>query len=173
MGPAAASAATALERLLKDEEFSVRLAAAEALTKVRPGHSGAVKTIVEAVRKSVGDDSLAAVYAVAELGPPGKDAVRDLIRLLRVNLYEETEFRNACALAITRMGAAAVPALIAALGDKDEGHRMAVVVLLGRIGPQARPSVPKLLERLEDENGEVAWEAMQSVVAIMWPHAGD
>ena len=70
--------------------------------------------------------------------------------------------------AMGHMGRAAVPHLIAALGDTDPNRRRALVNALAQIGPEAEEAVPALTELLSDTDGPVrsgAAYALQSIGA--------
>jgi len=78
--------------------------------------------------------------------------------------------RNAAAYEISGMGpaaAAAVPALIEALGDDAPAVRFPVTVALGEIGPAAKDAVPRLMQMMEEEiNDEIASAARRAVRRI-------
>jgi HEAT repeat protein len=60
---------------------------------------------------------------------------------------------------------AAVPALVAALGIKDEGVRAAAARLLGRFGPA--PGVVEALTRaLDDASNDVRQAAAEALLAV-------
>jgi HEAT repeat protein len=53
--------------------------------------------------------------------------------------------------ALTRLGKAAVPALLGALRDPDPDHRRSAIWVLRDIGPEAHDAAPALVEALRDE----------------------
>ena len=55
-----------------------------------------------------------------------------------------------------RIGARAVPALTAVLGDGDPDIRSRAALVLGRIGPAAKDAVPSLIAVLRNKGGPVA-----------------
>jgi hypothetical protein len=100
---------------------------------VRALQSGDVATAEEAGR------------ALARLGAPA-------VPPLTAELQRGSQI---AAWALGEMGPAAkdaVPALIAALGDKEKHMRAAALRALGKIGPSARPAVPALLLVLQNEH---------------------
>jgi hypothetical protein len=64
----------------------------------------------------------------------------------------EAEQRTVAVLAVARVRSPAVPLLLALLADESQAAdtRRAVVVALGQLGPVALPSVPRLVELVED-----------------------
>jgi HEAT repeat protein len=61
---------------------------------------------------------------------------------------------------------AIVPALIQALGDKNENVRQAAAVALGEIGPEAKEAVPALTQMLEDEDKDVRQYTVEALREI-------
>jgi HEAT repeat protein len=80
-----------------------------------------------------------ALWAVGELGDRAKEAAADLVAILGENLS-----RDAAASALTRIGKPAVPELIKGLRSKDLFVRQRCAIVLGEIGPDARPALPLL-----------------------------
>jgi HEAT repeat protein len=78
--------------------------------------------------------------------------------------------RNAAAYEIASMGpaaAAAVPALIEALGDPDPAVRFPVTVALGEMGPAAKAAVPRLQQMMFEEiNDEITAGARRAIRRI-------
>jgi HEAT repeat protein len=63
-------------------------------------------------------------------------------------------------------GAAAVPALIAALEDQDAEVRIFAAEALGEIGPEAKEAVPTLIAALKDPDAHVPASATYALVRI-------
>ena len=79
--------------------------------------------------------------------------------------------RNAAAYAISGMGAEgkpAVPALVAALTNKDEVNtvRYPILVALREIGPEAKEAVPAITPFVDDRNDEISAMARKAIKAI-------
>src|SRR5690606_25019878 len=94
-----------------------------------------------------------AVLATAALGPAAKDAVPDLLHVLRnddIGLLEVT-----VAVALGKIGTRAVPALRAALADDNGRVRRGAAYALGLIGPNAYKAVPDLTKALQDREALV------------------
>ncbi|HWA16378.1 MAG TPA: HEAT repeat domain-containing protein [Gemmatimonadales bacterium] len=79
--------------------------------------------------------------------------------------------RNVAAYAISGMGAQgkpAVPALVAALSNKDEVNtvRYPILVALREIGPEAKEAIPAIEPFLDDRNEEISAMARKAIKAI-------
>lgn len=88
-----------------------------------------------------------ALCALQELGPEAAPALPDLIAALS---DADLGFRTHTVLALVGIGADAVSPLLEALATPDEDLRKAIVVTLGRLGPQAAPAVPALTALLDE-----------------------
>jgi len=145
-------------------DWSVREAAAEALLKI-----GTPAVPALSVRAHAGED--AAHNALQALGHPALDlpqAVAQvaaqgawgvLIRALPNDKVHE---------AVAGLGTLAVPALIQALGDRDEDVRCAAAEALAKIGT---PAVPALIQALGDSDNSVRRAACEALGAIGDPQA--
>ena len=105
---------------------------------------------------------LRAAYA---LKGAGSAAVPGLTRLLRDDSQEPR--RNACH-ALSAIGEAAVEPLIDSLqrGDAAAHERAEAAEILGDIGLAARPAVPALTRRLQDESVEVRAQAAEALGTV-------
>jgi hypothetical protein len=83
---------------------------------------------------------LAAVTALADLGPKAKEAIPDLVNLLKV---KNEDLRLNSSIALGKIGKAAVADLVKALRDKDPDTRYYAVWALGWIGPDARAGLDR------------------------------
>lgn len=157
LGSGGAWALAALLGALKDGDSEVRMHAAEALGRIGAAQEKSalraqpVPGLLEAFR----DDSVQVRSAAARaLGWIVPDAVPGLIAALR---DEEMQVRSAAAWVLEQIGeqygqaaARAVPPLLAALDDPDEGVRWYAVGALGVLrDPRA---VPRLVRLLDDED---------------------
>ena len=129
-------AISALRRALKDEDASVRLAAAEALgTLARPGRPAA-----EDLTTTLGDDDqnvrFAAARALLRVGEGTEAALRTLSDLLADPALVPA--RNLVTQAMTAAGAPGEDALLRVIGamlaDPDEGARLDAVDVLPALG---------------------------------------
>jgi len=110
-----------------------------------------------------GERRVAAIQAIAALGPEAKSAVEPLVALLA---DADAETKGHVAMALGRIGpdaAAALPSLIAAAGDTDANVRQNVVEALGRIGAQDPGVVPALAAALRDDDYNVVLFAITAL----------
>ena len=70
------------------------------------------------------------------------------------------------ATALLGFGAAALPALTAALADANTEVRGGALHVLARLGPAAESATPDLLKTLQDEEADVRWAAARALGAI-------
>lgn len=140
IGSDASEATPALVKALSDADPHVRRAAIEALHNIRPNP----ETIVDALQKALEDpDPAVGVTALNCLTDLGEAAVPTLSKAL-----ENPKTRYWAALGVGELGAdgkAAVPALIAALEDKDGQVQREVLLALGKMGEYAAPGVPQII----------------------------
>ena len=122
---------------LRDEDPSVRGAAAEALVKIG---SPAVPQLIEAL-KDEGSYVRWAARALGEIKDPR--AVPQLIEALK---DEVSEVREWAAGALVSIGSPAVPHLNEALKDKDKSVRQGAAYALGKIGDKS--AITPLKEQL-------------------------
>jgi hypothetical protein len=108
-----------------------------------------------------------AINALASIGPEAKAAIPALGELVRNYTgpdYAAQRIILPALIALGEIGLAAMPTLIEAFGDKDEGIRdRAQFILVKQIGQAA---VPALIEALGDENPDVRRAAATALGSI-------
>jgi HEAT repeat protein len=143
LGPDAKDASTSLLEKLEDPEVQVRAAALGALVSV----DAPSKLIVPRIEKSLNDPSpvvrLAAAQLVPKLGEEGRHLNVAVIGKLNDS---DPGVRRGILDALGPEQAGAVPALLPMLDNAE--LRPPVLKALGRMGANARPAVPKLIEIL-------------------------
>ncbi len=156
IGPPAGVAVPALIRALDDEEFFVRETAAKALGYLGPAAEPAVPALIDVLGDHRSFIRETAAQSLGYVGPRAKQAVLPLARALR-----DQHLGPVAARALSRIGVAAVPALIEALDDENARVRKNAALALGQIGPLASASIPKLIDALHDDAwllpGSAAW----------------
>ena len=163
---------------LKDEDAKTRLEAAESLGSIGPAAAAAVPaliTLLKDERKVLIAEAVQAEWGFeADYTPEVRRcAVEALGRIgpaampaLLNALGDQEEGVRRCAVeALGRIGPAAMPALLNALGDQEEGVRRRAVEALGRIGPAAMPA---LLNALGDQEEGVRGCAAEALVEMRW-----
>jgi HEAT repeat protein len=122
-----------------------------------------------AVVDDVGLSSDRRVKAVEDLGRIDLPIARKAIEKFLLEA-EDPRVRAAAAAVLGGMGnAAAVPALVAALRDREEEVRGEVISALGMIGPAARPAVPALTGIVRSGRHMFYTKAVEALIAIGCP----
>ena len=162
IGPGAGTAAPALRAMLGDEQAVIRAAAAEALGGISPA---AVPALIQALQDPEKEVRQAAVSALGEVGAEAAAAVPDLVALLP----QDGPRGLHVVFPLSRIGPAAVPALIQALRGRDTDVRSRAAQVLGLIGPEAQAAAPTLVEVLRDPEARVRVRAAEA----LWQVAQD
>ncbi len=154
LGPMAVS--PLIERLTH-KDARVRTRAAIALGRIGPPARGALTALLHASVDSLNEVRPAARKALEQIDPswPNQEGIVGVIPVLTAKLGDgKTPVAQAAAEVLTRMGALAVPGLIAVLEDSAPGSEprwMWAARALGWLGPEARNAVPALIRRLASE----------------------
>lgn len=168
-GPAAKLAVPALTKLLDDTSPEVKLEAALALVGVDAAHGpAAVPALTQGLKLN---EALAAraAKALADIGPPAKAALPDLLAKFDA---KNAHLRLYAAEAAARIDPAhapkAVEVLVALL--KDKKHQSSMVrsyglAALKHIGPSAKPALPALTDLLKDD-GPFHFDVAAAMLAI-------
>ena len=166
-GPAAREALPALRAVMKGRNRSLRATAAYAVWKIDGSVDEPVETLVTVLGKSNEHRShVEAAEWLSRIGPPAKNAVPALCRMLRKG-DEDTRAKAAEALAaIHGRPDVAVPALVAALGDERWLVRSYAGHALQAFGADATSAIPALRGALGDKEGLVAVSAAAALCAI-------
>jgi HEAT repeat protein len=143
LGHAALPAAPELRALLADPDDSVRHAAAYAVGRL--GEGGAV-LLPELARMVRDGPEKGRASAAGALGAFGEAAARHLVPHLAA---KDGGLRRACAQSLTRIGAAAVPAIAEALVEGDAAFRPEAATVLGKM--KALPALVELLQHAQPE----------------------
>jgi HEAT repeat protein len=162
IGAGAKDAVPYLKKALKEPEPQrVRDVAAIALGKIGAGAKDAVPALIEAFKKDP-EDSVRS-YAVAAVGEIGASGVREAVPVLIDALKDVDVFEVSVVMALEKVGAAAVPDLIAALSNGDPRIRRGAADALGRIGESTKEAVPQLIELLKDSDENVRHVAAEDL----------
>jgi HEAT repeat protein len=160
-----------LKKALKDEEPWVRRNAALALGKLGPDAADlARKEVFDALDDADADVRLAALEALANLGPPARDELPALLSIL----HESARRRQAkvslhVARSLARLGPEAkdaVPDLRTLLKSDEREVRLQAIQTLRKIGPEARKAAPELIEHLKDADKSLRLPAAFALTAV-------
>ena len=105
-----------------------------------------------------------AINALMQAGPEARSASTALLALL--GDQEATLLHPLAIVALTRIGPEALPALQHGLTSDNGGIRSGVALVLGRLGPMARPAVPALIKAVTDADTSVRQLAVQALGRI-------
>ncbi len=153
LGAKAVAAKEALRRGLRDEDRGARIAAAEALWSVSGKADEAVPVLRSILQASGGWLSQSrALDALAEIGPPAKAAVPELMEYLKSN---DADVVTSSAAALGKIGPgskSAIPALTARLKSSDNQYtRVCIAQALWRID-RYEESLQVLQDALKNSN---------------------
>ena len=160
-GTLAAPAIPDLISALDDPEPKMRARAAYLLGSIGPAAKEAVPALIRLLRnpcEALNRKTCTYVFdgaatALVQIVPDRLAIIPELISCLRNN---PDRYRPGFASAIETIGAAAIPAIIDLLKDKDRNIRLAAVDSLSRFETEGRSAVPALIDALRsDDDGEV------------------
>jgi HEAT repeat protein len=162
-GSSAAPAEEALRGLIKDKDRALVLASTQAVMRIRPEKAREVFPLLVQQRERDGDhrirDLLQLIDKIYEISR--EEAEREHLKMLteelrRPNKKEYVDLLHLdAALRLAALGSKAQPAtgnLVKALDDDSVLVRGQVLLALARIGPEAKPAVPRLTEFYKDRD---------------------
>lgn len=145
----------AISRLASHEKSAVRVAALNALSSIEKDPQQLIGRMMEALDDSDWEVRQSAGVALGKLGPDAKSAVPKLFGMLKSDLdkgYADSSLKEINAAPVE-----AVPLLMEKIDSEDRKEAFYAVSLLGKIGPPAAESLPKLeakLTKLMEEMGK-------------------
>ena len=122
--------------------------------------------VVDFVRQLQSQNVDVRLSAVKALARIGPEAKEAVPALIAALKDKDDGVRSFAAEALGRIGKEAVPALIVALKDQNAGVRNSAVYTLGRIGPEAKEVVPALIAALKDKDDGVRSFAAEALGRI-------
>ena len=143
----------ALSKAMENPDAEVRAKVVEALTNFGRDAEPAVAALLQSLTKTVETDLQKEIaYTLGEIGPAAKDAVPQLIELIKSRKDPEGFLNVNAAEALGKIGPAAamaVPALIAALKSDDVRLPTVAAEGLGNIGAEAKTAITALIEAMK------------------------
>ena len=171
--PAIAADVAVLSQELGAPNIAVRRDAAFSLEAMGAGAKDALPALIRALDDADKQVWSFSISAIANLGPDAKDAIPVLIDGLgnRRSRGRDRDRRQAVtrsAFALSKIGAAAIPALTDALKSDDSGMRAGAAKALAGMGRDAAPAIPALLANLGGDE-EMRRETTEALGAIGEP----
>ncbi len=169
LGPEAKNAVPALNKIVEQDDYTLKILAAKTLRKIGPAAKDAVPQLIKALQYPRYDVQLEAMNALVAIG---KEAVPNLGNALKEMNPDQKEWALSALKEIGPAAKDAVPQLVEALDDPISSTRMQAVRALGAIGPAARnnQSLGKLIELHKNESSEdrkrVISQAIKDITAL-------
>ncbi|MBD2216764.1 HEAT repeat domain-containing protein [Calothrix sp. FACHB-1219] len=147
-----------LIKLLEDEDYSVRIIAAEALGEIKSEQ--AIPGLIKLLEDEDSDVRIIAAKALGEI--KSEQAIPGLIKLLE---HEDSDVRSRAAEALVKIKSEqAIPGLIKLLEDEDSSVRITAAYHLKKI--KSEQAIPGLIKLLEDEDSSVRSRAAEALGEI-------
>lgn len=146
-------------RLSRMEDMSRRTAVTQALAAVGPAARTAVPALLEWLK--IPNDNYLIGLEMQLLRSEDGPALMALLdhpqaRMPALDLLQQ----------LRPQGVAPTPALVRLIDDPDEQIRRKAFLVLGGLGPSARPAVPRLLEAARGTNFRARYQALRALGAI-------
>jgi HEAT repeat protein len=143
-----------LTAALGDKDTAVRIAAARALWHIRREAEPLLPVLTTALRDAKA--GWQAIFLLGEIGPEAAAAIPSLIVALKQEkVPRPLRMPPSSAIALGKVGIAAVPELLECLRDAQPRVRASAAIALGFVGPKAKAAVPALAKLLADHAPEV------------------
>ena len=166
-GPEAKSVTPKLFEMLNDEDTEVRRKVIHALVAISPEDPEVTMKLIERLGFE-GESKHIVIHSFAKIGPYAEPAVPNLIDILMWN--ESPALQTDAAYALGHIGPVAfqaIPALIKALDDTDDGLRWNAATSLGLIGYSSEEAITALQKTADnDANDEVRMVAADAIEKI-------
>jgi len=161
IGPAANAAAGALSKAVKDPALEIRANAVAAFAKIESDP----KQVLPILEGALDDSSLSvrkvAAEALARFGDSAEEVLPKLFALLK-----SEEDRPMALDALRQVRVKSVSLLTETLSNSDPSVRLFACEALGRLGPQAKESIPALKKALNDDYDVVRRQARMALRRI-------
>jgi HEAT repeat protein len=167
--PRVADTPEAWAERLEDRDARLRRAAAQALGRLGPAAAGAVPGLLGAAVDPDAAVRKAAAEALSAVDPdwPGRGACGEAIpSLLRALDSSTADVWKTAAALLTRLGRAAVPALIDELRWGGDTRQTMAARIVARLGPDAADAVPHLIKPLGSEHTHLRQAAVEALAGI-------
>jgi HEAT repeat protein len=149
---------------IKDDNAGVKSQGLELLLQADPKNKDVLPLVLEMLQAPATRQS--AVGLLGRLGPAAREAVPDLVDLLKGG---DQNLRMQALHALSGIGSGAgeaVPALVEVLRDPNPSMRQQAAFTLLRIGPAARRAGPALLRALDDKEPNVRQTVLSCLSSV-------
>lgn len=154
-----------LKRLIVDPEPRVKVQAARALWRQTGETNEALPVLVGQLHDY--EVHWQAALALGDMGPAAEAAIPALLDALeREAVHRPARTPASAAVALARMGPAAVPGLVRLLRHDKAWVRLGAATALAGHGPDARPAFDGLLAMLTEPDGETRMVAAAALAAM-------
>lgn len=142
------------------------------LMKLGPKAKEALPALIKSLDDSDKQVWSNSVSAIAAIGPDATEAIPALIDDLDSKKgrgqrgFDKNQALFRSAYALTRIGPAAIPPLIQALGGDDAALRAGAAKALGGMGPAAKEAIPALVSNLKHGDNDVQREVIDALSLI-------
>ena len=152
IGQEAQIAISDLLPLLQDNSARIRKAAAISLAQIDPKSEAVIESIVRSVKDDDTDVRCGIAHALGCIGPVTADVIPALMLLLA---DARMLVQDSASQSLRGIGRPAVPALIKALEDADQGFRLRVARVLAKIGPVKSSQDREIIEFFGDAVADI------------------
>ncbi len=184
---------TDLAVALKDDEASIRISAAHAISKAGPRALPVQKDLLEALSDRDKEVRRNVIEALAAIGPDNGQPLIDALKSRNSNVKEgaakvigrysslillgkdelvkhmsdsNVKVRLAVSDALARAGAEIVPTMIRQLKSSNASRKSSAARILGNIGKDAEAAIPELQKLLRSNDSVVKEEARKAIAKI-------
>jgi len=157
---------------LANGDVPARREASYQLANLGPKAKEAVPALIKALDDQDKQVWVNAIAAIAAIGPDAKEAIPALVEDLDSKKgkgqrsYYKDQILIRSSYALTRIGPAAVPALIEGLRGKDVMLQTGSARALGGMGPAAQEAIPALIENLAHWDAGMQRDVVDALSAI-------
>ena len=152
LGPSAAGAADVIRPLLRDPLTTTRLRAALALGRIEKKTDAVHPVLLEAAKDPARSIRLLVLDSLQEIGAEAKEVAPILVECLSDT---DPGLRERARAWLERLGTAALPALVKALGHAHVEIVQQSLRLIGTLGAGAAGSTDAVRERLKDKSHQI------------------
>jgi len=151
-------------RACRDRDADVRMYGYFAIKKIDAREEGVIDALFDGIRDTVVDVRRAVASSLGEINPFPNTLLPAMVKLLT---DPDEQIRKMMISAFSNLQGIGVPALMRHIETKDEELRLAIVNVLGQIGPAAKGGLARLKKMsTEDEDLRIRESAERAIKFI-------